>query len=283
MRAQSQGAQGAPAQGRGAGTTPAAPVSPDPRTMLLWEGTPPGAQGTADADIPTLTYYPAYGRMAQTAVIVAPGGGYGNLAMNHEGRQVANWLNSQGIAAFVLKYRLGPRYHHPAPLTDALQAIKTVRGRAKELGLDPKRIGIWGFSAGGHLASTAATQFTSSEDRPDFAVLAYPVITLTDEAFVHKGSRRNLLGDGAERSLVEKMSSELRVTKQTPPIFLFHTNEDTGVPPENSILFYLACRKAGVPVEMHIYEKGPHGVGLGWSDLSLSSWPARLSEWLRRR
>lgn len=255
----------------------------DPPSELLWPNGAPGAVGSEDVDKPTLTAWMPKGPKSGQAIVVCPGGGYGALAMDHEGKQIAQWLNSQGIAAFVLKYRLGSRYRHPAPLQDAQQALKMVRARAKDYGIDARRVGIWGFSAGGHLASTAATLFTSSEDRPDFAVLAYPVITFTEEAWVHKGSRRNLLGDGADAALVRALSTELQIKKDTPPIFLFHTNEDTGVPPENSILFYLACRKAGVPVEMHVYEKGPHGVGLAWSDLALSSWPARLSDWLRRR
>lgn len=255
----------------------------EPPAELLWPNGAPGAVGTEDADKPSLTLWMPKAAKTGQAVVVCPGGGYGALAADHEGKQIAQWLNSQGIVAFVLKYRLGPRYRHPAPLQDAQQAIKTVRARASQLGIDAKRIGIWGFSAGGHLASTTATLFTSPEDRPDFAVLAYPVISFTDEPYVHKGSRRNLLGDNADPALVRSLSTELQIQKDTPPIFLFHTSEDAGVPPENSILFYLACHKAGVPVEMHIYEKGPHGVGLAWSDYALSSWPARLADWLRRR
>lgn len=256
---------------------------PEPAAELLWPNGAPGAVGTEEVDRPSLTAWLPKGPKNGQAVVVCPGGGYGALAVDHEGKQIAQWLNSQGIAAFVLKYRLGPRYRHPAPLTDAQQAIQMVRSRAKDYGIEAKRIGIWGFSAGGHLASTAATHFTSPENRPDFAILAYPVITFTDEAYVHKGSRRNLLGDNPDAGLVQKLSTELQVSKQTPPIFLFHTSEDTGVPPQNSILFYLACHKAGVPIELHIYEKGPHGVGLAWSDYALGTWPARLSDWLRRR
>ena len=247
---------------------------------LLWPNGAPGAVGTEELDKPSLTpWLPAKGN--GLAVVVCPGGGYGALAMDHEGKQIAQWLNSQGIAAFVLKYRLGPRYRHPAPLDDAQQALKMVRTRAAALGI--QKIGIWGFSAGGHLASSAATLFDGPDTRPDFAILAYPVITFTDEPQVHKGSRRNLLGDQPDPKLVAQLSTELQVTANTPPIFLFHTNEDKGVPPENSILFYLACRKAGVPVEMHIYERGPHGVGLASTDYALASWSARLTDWLRRR
>jgi len=249
---------------------------PEPPSELLWPNGAPGAVGTEELDKPTLTaWLPAKGN--GLAVVVCPGGGYGALAMDHEGKQIAQWLNSQGIAAFVLKYRLGPRYHHPAPLDDAQQAIKMVRARGMQ------KVGIWGFSAGGHLASSAATMFTGLETRPDFAILAYPVITFTDEPQVHKGSRKNLLGEVPDPKLVQQMSTELHVTANTPPVFLFHTNEDKGVPPENSILFYLACRKAGVPVEMHIYEQGPHGVGLAQTNYALGSWPARLSDWLQRR
>ena len=254
----------------------------EPPSELLWPNGAPGAVGQEDADKPALTPW-LVKNGSGLAVIVCPGGGYGGLAMDHEGRQIAAWLNSQGIAAFVLKYRLGPRYRHPAPLQDLQQAIRTVRRRAKEWNVDPARLGVWGFSAGGHLASTAATHFEAPGTRPDFAILAYPVITFTNEEFVHKGSRKNLLGDSPSSDLKEDLSTELRVTRETPPTFLFHTSEDKGVPPENSILFYMACRKAGVPVEMHIYENGPHGVGLGATDLALSSWPARLADWLRRR
>jgi acetyl esterase/lipase len=263
-----------------------------PQPEHLWPGGAPGALGNQDADRPSLTAYLPEQRTGM-AVIVCPGGGYGHLAVDHEGRQIAAWLNSQGIAAFVLQYRLGPRYRHPAPLQDAQRAIRLVRSRAASLGLSPSRIGIWGFSAGGHLASTAATQFdaghpTSNDpverasSRPDFAILAYPVISFTTD-YVHRGSRRNLLGDDPDPELTASLSNETRVTAQTPPTFLFHTNADAGVPPENSVLFYMALRKFGVPAELHIYERGRHGLGLAPLDLAASSWPARLADWLRLR
>lgn len=263
----------------------AQPKFPDPIPELLWPNGAPGAMGTEEVDKPALAAWlpRADQKPNGLAVVVCPGGGYGALAMDHEGKQIAQWLNSQGIAAFVLKYRLGPRYRHPAPLQDAHQAIRIVRKCAAEFKINPERVGIMGFSAGGHLAATAATHFNAPGIRPDFAILGYPVITFTKEEFVHKGSRRNLLGDSPSSKLTEELSNELQVTRETPPIFLFHTNEDKGVPPENSVLFYMACRKAGVPVEMHIYETGPHGVGLAATDISLSSWPARLADWLRRR
>lgn len=243
--------------------------------------------GNEAVDRPELTFYTAASPAStHPAVVVCPGGGYRNLAMDHEGKQIAEWLTARGIAAIVLKYRLGPRYHHPAMLNDVQQAIRTVRSRAKDLGIAPDKIGVWGFSAGGHLASSAATQFKTVDgvsSRPDFAILSYPVITLTDEPFVHKGSRQNLLGDTPDAALVKQMSTELQVTAQTPPVFLFHTSGDTGVPAENSILFYLALRKAGVPAEMHIFEQGRHGLGLAQSDPALRLWPTLLENWFRTR
>ncbi len=266
----------------------------EPQTIPLWENGAPGALGNDDSDIPTLTIYltlhPAESR---TAVIVFPGGGYGMLASNHEGRQVANWFNALGVTAFVVKYRLGPRYHHPIELGDAQRAIRMVRSRAAEFGISPDRIGIMGFSAGGHLASTAGIHFDSGNAspadpidrfscRPDFMILAYPVISFT-APYTHQGSATNLLGENADPKLRAELSSELHVTAQTPPTFLFSTDADTAVPPENTVAFYLALRKAGVPAEMHVFEKGPHGVGLDLDDPMLGQWPTLLANWLRSR
>lgn len=248
-------------------------------TILLWPNGAPGAVGTEDADKPSLTVYVPASPTGK-AVIVCPGGGYGRLALDHEGKQIAEWLNAQGIAAFVLKYRLGPRYRHPAPLDDAKQALRWVRAHAADYGVDPRRVGVWGFSAGGHLAATLATHFDEGT-RPDFAILAYPVISLTE--YVHKGSRDNLLGANPDPKLVESLSNEKQVTAQTPPTFLFHTSEDSGVPAENSVLFYLALRRAGVPAELHVYEKGRHGVGLAPTDPVLTTWKERLADWLKKR
>ncbi|HEY2016838.1 MAG TPA: alpha/beta hydrolase [Bryobacteraceae bacterium] len=265
-----------------------------PKSDPLWPDGAPGALGTQDEDRPTLApYLVPQGRGSGAAVIVCPGGGYQGLSMDKEGDQIARWLNSIGVAAFVLKYRLGPKYHHPVELSDAQRAIRTVRYKAAEYRVLPDRVGIMGFSAGGHLASTAGTHFEtmngkagdpidSVASRPDFLVLVYPVISFTTE-YVHRGSMRNLLGESPDPKLVTGLSNELQVTAQTPPTFLFHTTTDTTVPPENSVLFYLALRKAGVPAEMHIYERGPHGVGLAQTDEALSSWPARLADWLRIR
>lgn len=264
-----------------------------PQTRLLWPDGAPGARGNEDADKPSITIYlPAREKANGTAVVVCPGGGYQMLAMDHEGRQIAEWLNARGIAAFVLKYRLGPKYHHPIELGDAQRAIRTVRHGASEFGIKPDRIGIWGFSAGGHLASTAATHFdagnASASDpiertgcRPDFAILAYPVISFGE--FAHQGSRRNLLGDDPDADLVEYLSNEKQVTAATPPTFLFHTSDDPGVPVQNSILFYSALRRYGVPAEMHLYEHGAHGVGLAPKDPVLSTWAGHLNDWLKGR
>ena len=270
-----------------------APV-PAPPTIPLWQGAAPGALGTADADIPQLLIFaPAKQITTETGIIVCPGGGYGGLSMDKEGTAVAQWLNARGVAAFVLKYRLGPKYHHPVELHDAQRAIRYVRSHAAEYHIAPDRIGIWGFSAGGHLASTTGTHFDAGDPnaadpidragcRPDFMILAYPVISLVDP-WTHQGSKRNLLGQDADPELARGLSSDLQVTKETPPAFLFTTNGDTGVPAENSINFYLAMRKAEVPGELHVYQNGPHGVGLALNDPVLSSWPRRLEAWLRVR
>jgi acetyl esterase/lipase len=265
----------------------------EPKTELLYPAGAPGALGEAEEDKPSLTFYLADPEKATgAAVVVCPGGGYRNLAMDHEGKQVAEWLNNLGVSAIVLKYRLGPKYNHPVMLNDAQRAIRPVRARAADLKIDAARIGIWGFSAGGHLASTAGTHFDAGKpdatdaidrasSRPDFMILTYPVVSLIE--YVHVGSRTNLLGKDYDPKLAEFLSNDRQVTPQTPPTFLVHTDEDKGVPSENSVLFYLALRKAKVPAEMHIYEKGPHGFGLGPKDPILRSWPDRLADWLRLR
>jgi acetyl esterase/lipase len=277
------------------------PVGADtPKVEPLWSEKAPGALGDTDKDKPTLTIFlPPADKANGTACVVCPGGGYGALADDHEGKQPAEFLNNLGVAAFVLKYRLAP-YKHPVPMQDAQRAIRIVRSRAKEWGVNPDRIGIWGFSAGGHLASTAATHFDDGQKdakdpidrvgcRPDFCILCYPVITMTDTPSTHKGSRKNLLGDNPSEELMKSLSNDQQVTEKTPPTFLFHTNADGGVPAENSVLFYLALRKAKVPAELHIYEKGGHGVGLATGvgkapkDAVLGTWPDRLAAWLDGR
>lgn len=264
------------------------------KVIELWPEGAPGAVGKEEADKPSLTVFlPPADKANGAAVVVCPGGGYGFLAVDHEGKQIAEWLNGLGVTAFMLKYRIAPRYHHPAPLQDAQRALRTVRARAKEWNVNPQRLGIWGFSAGGHLASTAGTHFDDGNAdapdaidrvscRPDFLILCYPVITL-EPPHAHMGSRQNLLGKEPDPKLVESLCNHKQVTPRTPPTFLFHTNADDGVVPENSVLFYLALRKAKVPAELHIYEKGPHGVGLAAKDEVLSSWPDRLAAWLKSR
>ena len=266
----------------------------DGQLLRLWEGGAPGALGNDESDIPVLTVYlPRVMQATTPAMVICPGGAYRALASNHEGRQVAAYLNSLGIAAFVLRYRLGPKYHHPIELGDAQRAIRMLRARAPQWRLDPARIGIMGFSAGGHLAMTASTWFDRgnpsasdvierSGSRPDLAVLGYPVITLA-ESWTHQGSKDNLLGPNPDSALVQSLSGERAVTKDTPPTFIFQTNEDTTVPAENSLNYFLALRKAGVPSEMHVFEKGSHGVGLANDDPLLAPWSTLLGNWLRLR
>jgi len=264
---------------------------------LLWSDGAPGAKGDREGDKPTLTIYlPPKEKATGAAVVICPGGGYGFLAMDHEGHQIAQWLNSLGVAGFILKYRhrnSGAGYGHPVPLQDAQRAIRMVRSRANEWNIDPNRIGILGFSAGGHLASTAGTHFDKGQAdaqnpiervscRPDFMILIYPVISFT-EWYVHTGSRQNLLGDNPDKNTLESLSNEKQVTPETPPTFLVHADDDSGVPPENSIYFYLALRKAKIPAEMHIYQRGGHGFGLGKKDSAASGWPVCCAAWMRER
>ena len=274
--------------------TQSAPAIKDGQVVPLWSGAAPGALGTADVDVPTLTVYlPRAMSTATPSVIICPGGAYVNLADNHEGRQIANFFNSAAVAAFVLRYRLGPRYHHPIELGDAQRAIRLVRAHAAEWRLDATRIGVVGFSAGGHLAMSVSTIFDAgnpdaadvvdrASSRPDFAVLGYPVISMT-APWTHAGSRRYLLGDNPDPALARQLSGELAVSKNTPPTFIFQTNEDPVVPAENSLHYFLSLRAAGVPAEMHIFEKGPHGVGLASADAALSPWSVLLITWLRGR
>jgi acetyl esterase/lipase len=265
-----------------------------PKTILLWPEGAPGAKGTEDIDEPSLTIYlPAGPNTTKTGVVVVPGGGYEHLAMDHEGKAIAAWLNEHGMAAFVLKYRLGPKYHHPVELEDAQRAIRTVRANAAEYGIAADHLGMWGFSAGGHLAATAGTKFdggnASSPDeierqgsRPDFLILAYPVITM-EVPDAHAGSRRNLLGEDPDPALVRLLSAQIQVTKETPPTFLFSTSDDQTVPVINSVMFYEALVKAGVPAEMHLFQHGHHGVGLASAIPELSVWPDLLIKWMRER
>ena len=280
---------------RGADTPADRPGAGAPKEAIaLWPQGAPGALGKEPADVPTITIYlaPRKGPGPAPAIVVCPGGGYGGLA-NHEAEPIARWLNTLGVTGVVVKYRLGPKYHHPVMLHDAQRAIRSVRANAKEWNVDPNRVGILGFSAGGHLAATASTQFDAGDpgapdpvdrlsSRPDVSVLVYPVITMTDP-HTHAGSRRNLLGENPTSEQIDKMSAEKQVTKQTPPAFLFHTADDPAVPVENAMLYAAALRKNGVPFELHVYEHGRHGVGLAQDDPVLKTWTGRCADWLRAR
>ena len=264
------------------------------KTVLLWPDGAPGAKGDADVDKPSLTsYLPAGGNATKTGVVGAPGGGYMHLATEKEGTDEARWLNAHGVAAFVLKYRLGPVYHNPVELEDAQRAIRMVRANAAEYGVAEDHIGMWGFSAGGHLTATAGTHFDSGNPsaadpidrqgcRPDFLILAYPVITM-EAPYAHMGSWQNLLGENATSAERQMMSAELNVTKDTPPTFLFSTTDDETVPVMNSVMFYTALVKAGVPAEMHLFQHGHHGSGMDETNPDLDIWPELLIRWMRQR
>lgn len=254
-----------------------------PATIRLWEGDAPGALGKSDKDVPTITRYEPE-KPCGAAVIVCPGGGYGGLA-DHEGKDYAEFLNTLGITAFVLKYRLGSNgYRHPVMLWDAARAVRTVRYMALQWNLNPNRIGIMGSSAGGHLAATMLTKWDlglerqavdRESSRPDFGILCYPVITMGPLS--HAGSRANLLGEKPGDALINELSAERHVTVQTPPCFIWHTLEDSAVPPENSMMFAEALRKAKVACELHLFEKGSHGIGLA----NGHPWTVALAAWLR--
>jgi acetyl esterase/lipase len=261
-----------------------------PETILLWPGGAPGALGTTEADKPSLYVYRPTGTHSSTAVVVVPGGSYESLMLDHEGAQAAHWLNDRGVTAFVLHYRIAPRYSYPAPIQDGQRAIRYVRSHAEEYEVRPDRVGIWGFSAGGHLAASVATHFSPGKaeavdpvdrasDRPDFAVLAYGVLSMEPD-ITHPISRRNLLGPNPDLTLVEQFSNEKQVTRDTPPCFLFHTGNDSVVPVENTIRFYIALQRIGIPTELHIFEQGNHGAGLGQNNPQLRRWPDLLQGWM---
>lgn len=235
-------------------------------------------------------YLPKIGVNTGAAVVICPGGGYIMEAMDHEGYNMAEWLVQQGVAGIVLKYRL-PYGHDQIPLEDAQRAIRIVRAKAKEWGINQSKIGIAGSSAGGHLASTVGTHFDlgkpDSTDpleklscRPDFMLLLYPVITF-DEEFGHMGSRINLIGPGNKWDLVEKYSNERQVSSQTPPAFLVLADDDNVVPPQNSIEFYMALKKYKIPAEIHIFRDGGHGFGMNKKNLPVDQWPNLFAQWMK--
>lgn len=262
-------------------------------TLPLWPDGAPGVLGPEEKDIPTLTaYLPTEDTANGASFLVLPGGGYGALA-DHEGEGYAKWLAANGIAAYVLAYRLGSSgYRHPIMVQDAARALRTVRAWARRDGRDPTRIGLIGSSAGGHLASTllvyddggqpdSSDPIERESSRPDLGVLCYPVISSGEHA--HQGSFNNLLGENPPAELLEKLSTELHVTKETPPTFLWHTTADQTVPVENSLLFASALAQADVPFELHIYEKGGHGMGLPAPGKPAPPWDAELWRWLKVR
>lgn len=282
-------------------------ADPAPRVNLWPEGVaggPPerhperietgdGWTRSSGIEVPYFTVHPAPPAKANgAAIVIVPGGGYGIVAFEHEGTDLARWLNERGVSAFVLRYRHSPD-RHPAPLRDVLRALRLVRAQADTYHVSPDRIGVLGFSAGGHLASCAATLFDSAEGRggdgldavsarPDFAVLIYPVITLTDP-YAHVGSRENLLGKGADAEAITRLSTHTRVTANTPPLFLLHAADDEVVPVENIRLMYAAAEAARVPVELHVFEKGGHGFGMRANAGPVAIWPELVLGWMRER
>ncbi|OOG76538.1 alpha/beta hydrolase [Algoriphagus sp. A40] len=278
-------------------------------TLPLWQGTPPlqtamdlqedvrqeGIIRIANVQIPTIeVYLPAKQISTGKAVVIFPGGGYGILAYDWEGTDFAKWLNSQGIAGIVVKYRLpvSKSLTDPkeVPLMDAQRAIRLVRQNATAWNIDPAKVGVMGFSAGGHLASTISTQYKHEVERPkdaidalsarpDFSILAYPVITFQDGA-VHGGSRKNLIGDNASAELKDRFSGELNVNAETPPTFLVHAQDDAGVPIENSLLYYQALHQNGVKASLHIYPTGGHGFAFGLGKGAVETWREVLLAWM---
>lgn len=275
----------------------AATVAPQP-AIPLWPNGAPGALGSAESDIPTLTpFLPTPEKATGVAIVIFPGGAYAGLAP-HEGEGYAQWLVEHGIAGIVVKYRLGSNgYHHPSMLQDATRAVRLTRSKAAAWKIDPHRVGVMGSSAGGHLASTILTHFDAGDpsatdpiekesSRPDFGILCYPVITMGENT--HIGSRENLLGKDASKESIEFLSSEKQVTAQTPPCFIWHTYDDKGVKVENSFAFAEALQKARVPYELHIYEKGGHGIGLssganGVAKGDVHPWAKDCLFWLHER
>ena len=275
--------------------------APPRTTELLWPGGAPDSpqNGSAqEGDVPKLILTRIESEQPTAAVVILPGGGYQNHAIDHEGHQFADWFASIGISSAICTYRHrgkgndGKGYGHPYPMLDAQRAIQTLRARSKEWNIDPDRIGVIGFSAGGHLCSTVSTHFAEADpdasdpisrvsSRPDFAILCYPVIAF-DQSHTHRGSQRNLLGEHPDPQLIENLSNERQVSERTPPTFLFHTAQDKAVPADNSLYYYLACLKHGVEAELHVFPEGAHGLGLARNQPGASQWPELLHDWLKR-
>jgi acetyl esterase/lipase len=261
------------------------------KALSVYPGAVPGALGHAAADRPTIDVYLPAANPTHSAVLVIPGGSYHDVVADREGAEPAQWLAQRGVAAFVLHYRVAP-YRYPVPIADAERAMRLLRSHAGDFGFSPDHLGAWGFSAGGHTASILATLFDNGvpasadaiehmSDRPDFVILAYPVITMKSE-FGHAHSRQNLLGPLPDPALVALLSAEDHVTPMSPPAFVFTTNDDDVVPSQNSMLYVAACQRAGVPVEFHMFEHGHHGVGLAQQQPGLRLWPSLLESWMQQ-
>lgn len=277
----------------------------------LWQGVAPGSESYAQEEkfdprsrgegigwvtgvsVPTIkVFQPASEQRHGTGVVICPGGGYGGLAIEHEGYKLAEWFAERGVVAAVLKYRHGGGKHQqPIPLNDAQRALRIMRSNAEKWQLEKNRIGIAGFSAGGHLASSAGTRSDDGDSasadpierescRADFVVLAYPVITMRED-LTHKGSKKNLLGKSPTEELVDEYSNELQVSASTSPTFITHAADDPAVPVENALLFYEALRKHKVPAELHIFATGGHGYGMFRRDQPADQWPNLLEDWLK--
>ena len=275
---------------------PVAAIAPDStlphgEIQYLWPNGAPGAVGTEEQDKPHLEIFSGFGHAPHTAVIVCPGGGYTHLAYENEGIRIAEWLNLRGITAFVLTYRLAPRYRYPEPVLDAYRSVRWVRAHAAEYHIDADRIGMWGFSAGGHLVGMVGTRFDDGNpqaadpidrvsDRPDFVISSYGALS-KQPGVSRPGALSALIGDNPSQDLKNEVSPDLHVTSHTPPVFLFATTNDQSVPVLTAVSFYTALVKAGVSAEMHIFEQGPHGTGLGQSYFELEDWPHLLENWLR--
>jgi acetyl esterase/lipase len=260
-------------------------------SINVYSGAAPGALGHTAADRPTVDVYLPGNNPTHTAVLVIPGGGYHDVVADREGAAPAQWLVQRGVAAFVLHYRVAP-YHYPAPIADAERAMRILRSRAAEFGFAPDHLGAWGFSAGGHITSILATLYDNgspaspdpidhASDRPDFVILAYPVISMKP-GIGHAGSRENLLEALPDPALVALLSAEDHVTPMSPPAFVFTTNDDDVVPSRNSMLYVAACQRAGVPVEFHMFEHGHHGVDLAEQLPALHLWTLLLESWMQQ-
>jgi acetyl esterase/lipase len=267
-------------------------------SVSLWDGKAPEAVGTESKDNPDGLLYrlpiekPGSDGALRPCLVIYPGGGYGGLAIDHEGYQIARWANSIGFTAFICKYRMRrDGYGHPVPMLDAQRAVRLARAKSAEWGVDPHRVGIIGFSAGGHLASTVLTHFdggnadsadpiAKQSSRPDFGILCYPVIAMI-EPFTHAGSRKNLLGPEPDPALLKLLNNHEQVTSQTPPTFVFQTQEDAVVLADNALAFYSAMVKHKVPGELHLFQKGKHGVGLGAGIPGSEKWPDLCRTWLK--